>query len=459
MKFDTYSDTITAIATAPGRAGISVIRISGEKTFTIVDKIFIGKTKPSRAKTHTIHYGRVINPLNGQMLDEVLVAIFRKPNSYTGEDMVEISCHGGNYAASQILKLITNNGARSADPGEFTRRRVIAGKMDIIQAEAIIDLISADNESSYRSAIRNMQGILSTYISNLSNDLKNIISELEYILEFNESDKKFKSRLAQVRKKTKSVRTNLEKIIRTNENLRFLRTGVYCVIIGKPNVGKSSLFNRLIENNKSIVTEIPGTTRDSLQETIILDDITFHMIDTAGLKTIRHPKQSQKIEAIGIEKTKDWLKSADLIIAVFDNGHGLTRQDQTVYDVVKHRPHLLVLNKIDRPARFNKTLFQRKKIFSISAKYNQGIERLKKEMVQYYTKKITRPNNYLALNRRHLDILNQVVDFISCSEQEKFLETAIIYLRKAIDTLGVIQGSAVNEQILDTIFNRFCIGK
>ncbi len=450
-----FADTITAIATASGRAGISVIRISGTKALSITDSLFRGKAKPSRARTHTIHYGHIVNPISRLIIDEVMLSVFRKPNSYTGEDMIEISCHGSDYVASQIVQLVIKSGARHAEPGEFTHRRVLAGKMDLTQAEAILDLVAATSDTTYRLAMDSLTGKVSGYIETLSRNLENMLAQFEYLFEFETA--RIAGQFTQSKRRLRTIRNDLDNVIRQNEKLKYLRAGVYCAIVGKPNVGKSSLFNRLIQSDKAIITQIPGTTRDSLKESTLINNIMFHFVDTAGLKIIKQPKHSQKVEAMGIKKTKDWLETADLILAVFDNSRPITHQDRLVFDAIKHKPHLIIINKIDRTPHINKNFFKTQKTVLVSAKYNKGIEKLKRALTRYNVHAHSKQN--LGINERHLQILKQVRNFIGKAETEKYLESAIIEMRNALDSLGMVTNFVTNEQVLEQIFSRFCIGK
>jgi tRNA modification GTPase len=452
------SDTITAIATAPGPSGISVIRISGSASKHIADKIFQGKIKPTRAKTQTVHFGKVINPTTKETIDEVLLTVFSAPNSYTGEDMIEISCHGGDYIASKIVRQIMKLNARLAEPGEFTKRRVLSGKMDITQAEATLDLIQVKNESAYRSAIEQLKGKLSGYISELTDKIKSLTAQIDHVIEFEEDPSHIHTEVKKIRNQIKQIRYDLESKIKRNEELKFLYNGIYCVIVGRPNVGKSSLFNRLSEIEKAIVTEIAGTTRDSLEHTTIINGITFHLIDTAGLKIIHQPKGTQKIEAMGIKQSKNWLEAADIVLAVFDNSKPFNQQDQLVYDAIKTKPHILVLNKIDLKTKFNRNILKNNIVYPISAKYNKGIKQLKNAVAKHYQKRLS-TNNYLYLNTRHIEVLKQVVQLLKVSEAEKYFDTAAMNLRNALDILGTITNAVTNEAVLDTIFSQFCIGK
>ncbi|MCX7784969.1 MAG: tRNA uridine-5-carboxymethylaminomethyl(34) synthesis GTPase MnmE [candidate division WOR-3 bacterium] len=455
------SDTIAAIATAPGPAGIAVVRISGEQSFWIANKIFVGKIKPSDVKSHTIHYGSIYNPKTKQLIDEVLLAVYKSPNSYTGEDMVEIFCHGGDYVSSLILDIVISNGARLAEPGEFTKRRVLAGKMDITQAEAVLDLVQAHNAYQHQLAIRQLQGSLSSYIANIQTTLVTLISHLEHLLEFEEDGKAVKSEYQRLLSKIKKLRLEIEDLLAKNKELKFLRSGVICPIIGRPNVGKSSLFNRLCEAERAIVTEIPGTTRDSLEASVFIQGIAFHFIDTAGLKTIKNAKGFRKIEAIGIEKTKDWLENADLVLGVFDNSSRIQDQDEMVFNAVKTKPHIWVLNKIDLKPRFNRNIFNGDQICLVSAKFNVGIENLKKTIARWYLKNIRHKvmDDILLLNHRHINVLSQSVVLIKNAENAGYLDATLLDLRKSLDLVGTITNPVNNEEILDAIFKQFCIGK
>ncbi len=454
-------DTIAAIATALGQAGIAVIRISGEQSFFLADKILKGKIKPSRAKSHTIHYGAVYHPTSKQLIDEVMYAVYKSPNSYTGEDMVEIFCHGSDFVASSILDIIIKSGARLAEPGEFTKRRVLAGKIDITQAEALLDLVQAQNVYQHRAAICQLQGKLSAYINNLQKKLLTLVAHLEQLLEFEEDNRVVESEYKKLQRQIKKVRIEIEELLNQNQALKFLRQGVICPIVGRPNVGKSSLFNRLCEKERAIVTEIPGTTRDSLETSVSIQGVIFHFIDTAGLKTIKKTKGAQKIEAIGIEKTKDWLENADIVLGVFDNSTPMQSQDKMVFDAVKNKPHLWVLNKIDLKPRFNHNIFDGDQVYLVSAKYNLGIDNLKKNIAHFYLKQVNRKvmDDVLLLNNRHIDLLSQSLVLIKNAETSNYLDATLTDLRKTLTLISTFTNPIDNEDILDTIFKQFCIGK
>lgn len=448
-----WKDTIAAIATPPGEAGIAVIRLSGNSSFTIADKLFSGKKRPSASPSHTIVYGKIVNPKTKETVDTALLSVFRAPTSYTGEDIVEISCHGGTLVAETVLKILLENGARLAEPGEFTKRAVLLGKMDINQAEAILDLVQAKSEKGRRSAISQLTGSLSRIIGELSGELTDALSQTENALEF-EADERLNP-MPKIKSLTSKIETKIGKIITKGETERFLREGALVVIVGKPNVGKSSIFNRLLERERAIVTEIPGTTRDSLEERMVVAGVPVRLVDTAGLR------QSQgKIETLGVAKTNDYLTEADLVLAVFDNSKLANHEDKKVLDATKEKKRLLVLNKIDLRSRFDPKFLNgavTQKIVKTSARYNHGINELRRNLTRQFT--TDEKEGYFITNRRHIEALKRAKAALNQIRKENYLETIALELRTAIDAVGEITGKITNEDILNRIFAKFCIGK
>jgi tRNA modification GTPase len=447
------TDTIAAIATPPGEAGIAVIRVSGKSAFPLADKIFTGKKIPSRSPTHTVHYGKIKNPKNKEIIDTVLLSIYRAPKSYTGEDMIEISCHGGTLVADRIMKLLLANEARLAEPGEFTKRAVLLGKLDITQAEAILDLVQAKTDKARRSAISQLTGSLSNILDKLSGELKDILCQTEHAIEFDEDDRfnpiqKIKSRL-------KKLESEISRIIVKGETERFLREGALVVIVGKPNVGKSSIFNRLLERERAIVTEIPGTTRDILEERIVIAGTPIRLVDTAGLCKTR-----KKIEVLGVSKTNAYLNDADLILSIFDNSKPINSEDKRVMKDTENKNRLLIINKIDLKNRLDWKFFNgtgNKKIIRTSARYNQGIKELRKTLTKQFES--TDRDAYFITNRRHIEALKRTKQTLAQAQKETYLELIAQEIRNANDALGEITGKTTNEDILNKIFAQFCIGK
>lgn len=448
-----WTDTIAAIATPPGEAGIAVIRISGKSAFSLADKIFSGNKRPSQSLSHTVHYGKITNPKNNELIDKVLLSVFRAPKSYTGEDMVEISSHGGTFIADAILKILLEQGARLAEPGEFTKRAVLLGKMDIVQAEAILDLVSAKTEKARRSAISQLTGTLSKVIDNLTDELKDLLSRTEYALEF-EPDEKFNP-ILKIKSELRKLETNFNKIIAKGETEHFLREGALVVIVGKPNVGKSSIFNRLLEWERAIITEIPGTTRDVLEERMVVAGIPVRLVDGAGVRSTR-----EKIEALGVAKTKDYINEADLILAIFDISKPFDQVDKMVLNATKDKKRLFILNKIDLKNRFNQRYLNEvkyQKIIKTSARFNQGIYQLRKNLTNQFHLKDK--EEYFITNRRHIEVLIRAKTALGRAQKQEYLETITHEIKTAIEALGEITGKVTSEDILNRIFTQFCIGK
>lgn len=452
-------DTIAAIATASGPSAINIIRVSGPDAISLLDKVFQGKDKLAEVPSQTVHYGRIIDPETGSVLDEVLVTVFRAPNSYTGEDMVEISTHGGNYVAPKILNLLIKLGARLAERGEFTYRRLLNGKIDLTQAEAVLALTNAQNETSYRSALALLEGKLSSYIEELRAKLKDALVELENLLEFEENTEEALREFAIVKERLSEVYKNLQVKLEHSQKLSFLSSGVYCAIIGKANVGKSSLFNRLLGEDRAIVTPFPGTTRDSIEQATVLDGVVFHFIDTAGIRILRRSSKQEKIEALGIRRTEDWISRADLLLLVFDNSSPFSKADQLVIEQAQKKPALWVINKIDRPKKLDYNKLPTKKLYMVSAKYNKGISKLKEALARTYTKKLKATTDEFLFNERHMAIFQSVLSSLAQALKESYLEPVIYNVRAALDELGKITRPVTEEEVLDEIFSRFCIGK
>jgi len=448
-----WDDTIAAIATPPGEAGIAVLRISGSSAFRIADQIFLSSHRPSQSPTHTIHYGKIINPQTKEIIDTVLVSVFRAPKSYTGEDMVEISCHGGTLVAETILKLLLEQGARLAEPGEFTKRAVLLGKMDIAQAEAVLDLVCAKTEKARRSAIAQLVGALSKVIDEVSDELKDILSQTENALEFEEDERM--NPVEKIKAKLRKIEQKIKKIIKKGETERFLREGATVVIVGKPNVGKSSIFNRLLGRERAIVTEIPGTTRDCIEERTIVAGIPVRLVDTAGLRPTKN-----KIETLGVNKTYDYLTEADLVLLIFDNSKPLSAEDKEVLSASEGKRRLLILNKIDLKRKFDLNFLNRlngKKIIKTSARYNQGINELRTALANQF--RSNDEDGYFITNRRHIEALKRAQNALNQAQKESYLETIAYEIKTALDALGEITGKVTNEEILNRIFAQFCIGK
>ena len=459
--------TIAAISTAMAESGIGIVRMSGEEAFAIADKIYKNKKgkRLSDQKTHTIHYGFIEE--EGKVIDEVLVMLMRGPHTFTGEDTVEIDCHGGVYVVKKILEACIRNGARPAQPGEFTKRAFLNGKMDLSQAEAVIDVIQSQNDYALKSSLKQLRGSVKEKISDLRNKIIYHTAFIESALDDPEhiSIDGYGNVL---KKETKEIIKEIETLLKTADDGRIIREGINTVILGKPNAGKSSLLNVLLGEERAIVTEIAGTTRDILQETINLQGLSLNIIDTAGIRNT-----DDKVEKIGVDKAKDYAKEADLIIYVVDSSNDLDENDYEIMKFIQGKKSILLLNKSDLERKVTKEEIKKIckeynieniPVIEISAKEEKGIDRLEeivKEM--FYHGEISFNNEIYITNIRHKtalerakDSLMKVIESIENDMPEDFYS---IDLMDAYETLGSITGEMVGEDLVNEIFSKFCMGK
>ncbi len=456
-------NTIAAIATGNMNSGISIIRISGENSFTVISKIF---TNYKKLKPNNIIFGK-IKDCKKNILDEVLVSYFKAPNSFTGEDVCEINCHGGKQITSKILELVLSEGARLAEPGEFSKRAFLNGKMDLSQAEAIIDLINSKTEIQSKIAIKQLEGDLSKKIIDIREDLINLLAQIEVSIDYPEYDYEEieGSKVKEILNRDKSKIKNL---IEYYEEGKYIKNGVNVAIIGKPNMGKSSLLNVLAKYEKAIVTDIPGTTRDVVEETINLSDLVINLSDTAGIR-----KTDNLIEQIGVEKSLKVLEEVDLVIYMISADTNIDSEDiDNLSNVLKRKKKLIVaINKSDKKNKEIykdnvETLKQLKinNIVSINTVEENGIEELKSNIKKIFLKEDIEYNEeYLIVNKRHKELLENALNLIikSIEEIENFQDIDIvsISIKEAASYLGKIIGEDVSEDVIKTIFQKFCLGK
>jgi tRNA modification GTPase len=454
MRLTNSEDTIAALATPAGVGAVSVIRLSGPKSFLIADKVFRGKQILADAKSHTLHYGKILSR-EGEIVDDVLVSVFRNPNSFTGEDSVEISSHGSPYITKRILELLIDNGARSAYAGEFTQRAFLNGRMDLAQAEAVADIINARTEASLRGARNQIDGLLSSKVTELKDALVNVSSLMELELDFAEEDIQFVNK-DEALKRIDSIILELSNLLKTYSFGRIIRDGIHVAIVGKPNVGKSSLLNYLLKDSRAIVSEIPGTTRDVITEDFSYDGILFKLFDTAGIR-----ESSDAIELEGISRSKNALKNADIALYLYDT---FSEFEEDLYkEVLKTAGKdkvILAQNKIDISEADGK----RSPDIKISAKKGLGILEMLDLMKSRafasnsYTENtaiITNFRHYQALEGARQNLLNAKNSIIGNLSGE----FAAVDLRNAINSLSEIIGVVTSEDILNNIFSKFCIGK
>ncbi|CAN5391982.1 tRNA uridine-5-carboxymethylaminomethyl(34) synthesis GTPase MnmE [soil metagenome] len=453
-----WDDTIAALATPPGIGAIGVIRISGKNALAITDKLFTSK-KISLQPSHTLHVGFLKH--NDVALDEVVVAVFKSPKSYTGEDVIEISCHGSPYIQQQVLQAITSNGARPAKPGEFTQRAFLNGKLDLAQAEAVADLIASNTEASKKAALHSMRGGFSEALKSIREQLLKFAALIELELDFSQEDVEFADRTA-LYKLVIETGVSINKLISSFQLGNVIKNGVSVAIIGKPNAGKSTLLNALLNENRAIVSDIPGTTRDTIEEVININGILFRLIDTAGIR--QHTRDT--IESAGIERSLEKMKQANLVLYLFDAADDTAELYSRVKDMQQQGlNYLLVANKIDRAGEINArekfTGFE--KIIFISAKEGLHTEALKERMTEAVLRGQLQTESSIVTNARHYHALKEAA--ASLEEIQAGLDNNLqsdllaLDIRRCLHYLGEITGQVTNEDMLDYIFSKFCIGK
>jgi tRNA modification GTPase len=446
----TVSDTIAAISTPPGEGAIALVRVSGANAIQVADKIFCGKEKPSQFASHVQHFGEIFGP-EGRLIDQIVLSVHRAPASYTGEDLVEISCHGGTLVSAKVLEACLRAGARAARAGEFTERAFLNGKMDLTQAEAVIDLIRAKTDLALRSATEQLEGRLGAQIGKSRDELVELLAHINASIDFPEEGitpdegETLRERLA-------SVRQEIAALLATADQGRILREGVRVVIYGATNAGKSSLLNRILGYDRVIVSDTHGTTRDTIEETVNLDGVPIRLLDTAGLR-----KSTGKLEREGIARTEKWLQLADLRLHIADrNASKPPHFDERAGDLNE----IIILNKSDLPENSDWKNFQ---ALRISCLTGEGLPELQQEILTRITKQNLKPESTLAINLRHRDCLRRALE--SCDRastalgQGLSLEYVATDLNESLRAVGEVIGVVDVEQILDSVFSQFCIGK
>ena len=456
------NDTIAAISTPLGEGGISVIRVSGPAAFSISDKVFLGKTKLGDSQSHTAHFGRAVN-YNGSFVDEVVAVVFRKPNSYTCEDIVEISCHGGFMVTQKVVQCILAAGARFAEPGEFTKRAFLNGRLDLTQAEAVGDLIHSQSEAAYKSSLRQLSGELSRQIKSVRDELLNLASLLELELDFSEEDVEFASRTLLEDRLSRAIKV-VDDLLESFAIGKVYREGVRVTIAGKPNVGKSSLLNALLQEDRAIVSEIPGTTRDTVSENISIGGILFRLTDTAGLR-----ETTNKIEREGVNRAQKEAEQSDLLLLVKDyREHDYNGRDPMYEKITKlcdenNIKMVRIWNKIDLYHAETPRTLEAENTFYVSALRGEGIDFLKKGLLNAVLNKPMNESFSVVTNVRHRDALERarksLLLALDTQKAGKSSEFVALDLRSGLNALGEITGEITNEDILNNIFSKFCIGK
>lgn len=460
------SDTIAAIATPPGIGGVGIIRVSGSETFSIVNRLFSsqGTLDLRKRPNKTIQYGYIVDPdtPDRHIIDEVLLLLMKGPHSYTAEDVIEIQCHGGMVSVRSILQLLLVNGVRLAEPGEFTKRAFLNGRIDLTQAEAIIDIIDAKTEDSLSLAVQQLDGTVSTYIHEVREQLMAMIARLEVTIDYPEEDIE-EVTLEEVRDGLLPIMNDMDDLLATAQTGRLIRDGIMAVIVGRPNAGKSSLLNALLRENRAIVTDIPGTTRDSIEEYMNVEGIPLRLIDTAGL---RHTEDT--IEAMGVQKAKDYMHQADMILCVIDGSTPLTAEEIDILQSVSGKQTIVLINKSDVAqvvtAHDINQIGTYTAIETISAKAGEGTRILNhwvKELV--YGGQVAHHQQAVLSNVRHISLMesakSQLLEAMASIDSAMPVDLVVTDIRGAWEALGDITGDTIRESLVDELFSRFCLGK
>ena len=458
-------DTIAAISTPMGEGAIAIVRLSGDEAYRIIDEIFVtpsGK-KMKDVASHTIHYGHIVDPKTDKTIEEVMVSAMRGPKTFTREDVIEINCHGGLVSVNKLLQLVLSRGARLAEPGEFTKRAFLNGRIDLSQAEAVMDLIRAKTDRAMNVALGQMEGRLSKLIQKLRQEILETLAHVEVNIDYPEYDDVEEMTHKMLLEKSTFVKEELEKLLQTSQQGKILREGLSTVIIGRPNVGKSSLLNSLVHENKAIVTDIPGTTRDVIEEYVSVRGVPLRLVDTAGIR-----ETEDIVERIGVERSREVLKKADLILLVLNNNDELTHEDKQLFKAVSGMDVIVIVNKTDLPAKIDLAevtkLAKRHTVISTSLKEEQGIDELEEAISSmFFQGDLEAGDMTYVSNSRHIGLITQaqqaLEDAIEGVESGVPIDIVQIDLTRTWEILGEIIGDAVHESLIDQLFSQFCLGK
>ncbi len=456
-------DTIAAVSTPIGEGAISIVRLSGPEAIPAADRLFEGKASLTKVKNHTIHYGKIVDPETGRTIEEVMVSVMKKPKTFTREDVVEINCHGGLVSVNRVLSLVLDQNVRMAEPGEFTKRAFLNGRIDLSQAEAVMDLIRAKTDRAMNVAMSQIEGKLSGLVRKLRDELLDMLAAVEVNIDYPEYDDAEVMTGELLFEKASRVEKKIDGILSTAKQGKILREGLSTAIIGKPNVGKSSLLNHLVHENKAIVTNIPGTTRDVIEEYVNVGGVPLKLVDTAGIR-----ETEDIVEKIGVERSQAALKSADLILLLLNNNEELTADDRRLFDMIGNTQTIIILNKTDLPSHVSADELQRlvsgRPVIRTSLLQDKGTEELEQVIASLFLSggAQAQTETYVS-NTRHIALLKQarsaISDAIAAAEQGFPVDIVQIDVKRTWDILGEIIGDSVDDSLIDKLFSQFCLGK
>ena len=459
----TEFDTIAAISTPPGEGAISIVRMSGENAVKIATKVFQGKDL-TQVASHTINYGHIIDPASHREIDEVMVSVLRGPKTYTREDIIEINCHGGIVSTNEILQLLLQNGARLAEPGEFTKRAFLHGRIDLTQAESVMDLIRAKTDRSMKVALNQLDGNLAHLINNLRQDILDVLAQVEVNIDYPEYDDVETLTTKMLKEKALAVRDRIKQLEQTAKQGKILREGLATAIVGRPNVGKSSLLNHLLHEDKAIVTDIAGTTRDVIEEYVNVRGVPLKLIDTAGIR-----ETDDKVEKIGVERSRQAIDQADLVMLLLNASEPLTAEDQELLAATADKKRIVVLNKTDLPQQLDQAELQAylkpaEEVIALSVLANAGIDQLEEQIAKLFFGGIENSQTtVIVTNARHVALLNKAEQSLTAVlqgiEAGMPVDLCQIDMTAAWDSLGEITGDSYQDELLDQLFSQFCLGK
>lgn len=456
-------DTITSISTPMGEGAIGIVRLSGPEAVEIGDKLYKGKKKLKDVPSHTINYGHIIDPETDEVVEEVMISVLRAPKTFTREDIIEINCHGGILTINRILELTMTHGARMAEPGEYTKRAFLNGRIDLSQAEAVMDFIRSKTDRASKVAMNQIEGRLSDLIKRQRQSILEILAQVEVNIDYPEYDDVEDATTEFLLAQSKKIKNEIDQLLETGTQGKIMREGLSTVIVGKPNVGKSSMLNNLIQDNKAIVTEVAGTTRDVLEEYVNVRGVPLRLVDTAGIRDTE-----DIVEKIGVERSRKALSEADLILFVLNNNEPLTEEDRTLYEVIKTEDAIVIVNKTDLERRLDieevKTMIGDTSLIQTSMLKQEGIDELELQIRDlFFGGEVQNQDMTYVSNSRHISLLKQarqtIQDAIDAAEAGIPMDMVQIDLTRTWEILGEIIGESASDELINQLFSQFCLGK